>query len=133
MFLTPFRVAMAAGPFIRTNTAWSTFNTATITATGGVADGNDIESWATSVGSGTLAQSTVSNRPHVETGDVDGLVMSKHAGTQHLSYTPGAPIRFLVGTIRDYGAGSPRRVLAIDTDAATDKPAFEITIEDVTS
>lgn len=133
MFLTPLRVAMAAAPFIRVTPSWSTFDTSTITATGGVSDGNNIESWAATFGAGSLAQATVGDRPQVETGDVAGLVMSKHSDTEHLAYSPAAALRHFVATIYDYGSGSPRRVLAIDTDAVTDKSAIEFYIEEVSS
>lgn len=133
MFATPLRLAPVGGTFVRVIPSWSTSNTETITATGGVSDGNNIESWEAIFGSGDLSQSTSGNRPQIETGDIAGLVMSKHSDTEHLTYTPIGTVRHFVATVYDYGAGSPRRLFAIDTDAATDKPAIEFLIEEVSS
>ena len=133
MFLTPFRLTAAASRRVRVTPYWSTSDESTLTATGGVSDGNNLESWDSLFGSGVLDQTTTGDRPQIETGDVDGLVMSKHSDTEHLTYPPLGQIRMFVATVYDYGSGNPRRVMAIDTSAVTDKPAVEFLIEDVTS
>lgn len=131
---TPLRLLPAAAVTARVPT-WATVDANTLTVTTAFADGNDVESWDAEFGTGTFDQSTVADRPHLETTDVDGLTMIKSVGTEHLAYTPspsGGILTFAI-TIKDYGDGSPRRVLAIDTDSGTvtDKAAVEFFFEDV--
>jgi hypothetical protein len=106
---------------------------ASIGGLGSLTTDNDVQRWDARVGFGTFAQGTAGNRPQIDTNDVDGLPLIRSDGTEHLTYTPTATLRTIAATIYDYGSGNPRRVLAIDTDAVTDKPALEIYIAEVTS
>ena len=124
--------AAAAPPPPPQDSTWSTADTGDITATGGIVDGNAVEDWDSIDGSETFTQGTAGDRPILDLGDdAAGLTLIKFDNDDHLGYTPTNPVLAVAGTIYDYGSGSSRRVLARDCTETTDKPAFEIYIEEV--
>jgi hypothetical protein len=104
--------------------------TASISATGGVAHGNPIDSITPVAGSHlTALTQTGSARPLLSNALAAGLLAARFAGGQHLTQTaPGSAVTTICALVRvpaSAGAGAGP-ILTRDTSASSDFPAFEI-------